>query len=71
MVTRTDDQLMSHLELQEYLGINGEELSKILPREEDNVIKSKIPYIKIGYKFYFPVNAIDKWLTKTEAETFR
>ncbi|MGB8000913.1 MAG: hypothetical protein WCF60_12595 [Anaerobacillus sp.] len=64
-------QLMSHLELKEYLGISDEQLEKILPKKDGNVIKSEIPYIQIGYQYYFPVKAIDKWLTETEAETFQ
>ncbi|KHE71793.1 hypothetical protein [Halobacillus sp. BBL2006] len=66
-----EDQLMNHLELKGYLGLSDEQLEKILPKKEDNVTKSKIPYIKIGYEYYFPVKAIDQWLTETEAETFR
>lgn len=69
--TVTEAQLMSHLELKEYLGINEEQLAKILPKKDGNVTTSKIPYIKIGYEYFFPVKAIDKWLTEAEAEIFR
>jgi hypothetical protein len=71
VVTPQEHQLLSHLELKEYLGINDEELEKILPKKEENVTTSEIPYVKIGYTTYFPVKAIDKWLTETEAETFQ
>ncbi|MFZ0476877.1 MAG: hypothetical protein WAM18_15540 [Halobacillus sp.] len=64
-------QLMGHLGLKSYLGINDEQLEKILPKKEGDDIKSEIPYIQIGYEYYFPVKAIDKWLTETEAETFK
>ncbi|WP_431803645.1 hypothetical protein [Halobacillus andaensis] len=64
-------QLMSHSELKEYLGISDEQLEKILPEKEDNVTKSKIPYIKIDHEYYFSVKAIDKWLTETEVENFQ
>ncbi|UOR12786.1 hypothetical protein [Halobacillus amylolyticus] len=69
--TKSEEQLMGHLELKEYLGVSGKQLEKILPKKDGNVTKSKIPYIKIGYEYYFLVKAIDKWLTETEAETFR
>ncbi|GEN52317.1 hypothetical protein HFA01_05790 [Halobacillus faecis] len=62
---------MSYLELQRYLSINDEQLEMVLPEKEGNVTKSNIPYIQFGYKYYFPVKAIDKWLTETEAETFK
>ncbi|MCA1057538.1 hypothetical protein LCL96_01230 [Rossellomorea aquimaris] len=71
VVTPQEHQLLNHLELKEYLGINDEQLEKILPKKEGNVTTSEIPYIKIGYTTYFPVKAIDKWLTETEAETFQ
>ncbi|UOR13707.1 hypothetical protein [Halobacillus amylolyticus] len=71
VVTDTNKQLMGHLELGEYLGINEEQLAKLLPKKDGNVTKSKIPYIQIGYEYYYPVKAIDKWLTEMESETFR
>ncbi|MCA1010534.1 helix-turn-helix domain-containing protein [Halobacillus halophilus] len=64
------DQLMTHLELQEYLGIKQEQLEKILPQKDGNVTKSQIPYIQIGYEYYFPVKAVDQWLEETEAASF-
>ncbi|WP_226577746.1 hypothetical protein [Halobacillus litoralis] len=67
----TEKQLMSHLELKQYLGITDEQLAKILPQEVDGVTKSSIPYIRIGYEYYFPVKAVDQWLTETEAIVFR
>ena len=70
MNTPQERQLLNHLELKEYLGISDEQLERILPRKDGDVIQSNIPYIKIGYEYYFPVKAIDKWLTETEAETF-
>ncbi len=71
VITNQEHQLLSHLELKEYLGINDEQLEKILPKKDGDVTTSEIPYIKIGYETYFPVKAIDKWLTETEAETFQ
>jgi hypothetical protein len=71
MVPPKEHQLLSHLELKDYLGINDEQLEKILPKKDGDVTTSEIPYIKIGYTTYFPVKAIDKWLTETEAETFQ
>ncbi|MFZ0368141.1 MAG: hypothetical protein WAM07_00900 [Halobacillus sp.] len=67
---RAKDQLMSHSELQEYLGIKQYQLEKILPQKEGNVTKSQIPYIQIGYEYYFPVKAVDQWLKETEAASF-
>ncbi|MCA0983507.1 helix-turn-helix domain-containing protein [Halobacillus yeomjeoni] len=66
-----DQQLMSPGELQQYLGIRDDQLAKILPKKDGDVVKSKLPYVKIGYEYYFPVKAIDKWLTETEAEVFK
>ena len=61
---------MSPIELKSYLGISDEELEKILPKRNGDDIESVIPYIKIGYQYYFPVEAIDKWLAETEAVAF-
>lgn len=71
VITPQNHQLLSHLELKEYLGINDKQLEKILPKRDGDVTTSEIPYIKIGYETYFPVKAIDKWLSETEAETFQ
>ena len=45
---------MSHLGLKSYLGINDEQLEKILPKKEGDDIKSEIPSIQIGYEYDFP-----------------
>ncbi|MGP4069977.1 helix-turn-helix domain-containing protein [Halobacillus sp. B29] len=67
---QTKDQLLSHSELQEYLGIKQDQVEKLLPKKEGNVTKSQIPYIQIGYEYYFPVKAVDLWLEETEAAIF-
>ncbi|MYL18744.1 hypothetical protein GLW04_02515 [Halobacillus litoralis] len=64
-------QLLSYLELQDYLGLSDEQIEKVLPKNEGDGVKSQIPYVKIGYEYYFPVKAVDKWLAETEAATFR
>ena len=69
VITPQEHQLLSPLELKEYLGLTDEQLVKILPKEDGDVTTSEIPYIKIGYQTYFPVKAIDKWLTEMKAET--
>ena len=71
MNSTEEPQLLSSMELQKYLGISDEELGKIYPKTEDGVVTSNIPYIKIGYEYYFPVKAIDRWLEETEGETFQ
>ncbi|MFI8685791.1 hypothetical protein [Rossellomorea sp. NPDC077527] len=71
VITPQEHQLLSYLELKEYLGISDEQLGKILPKNDGDITTSEIPYIKIGYETYFPVKAIDKWLTETEAQTFQ
>lgn len=63
-------QLMDPIELKSYLGISDEELEKILPKRNGDDIESVIPYIKIGYQYYFPVEAIDKWLAEADATAF-
>ncbi|KPL60977.1 hypothetical protein [Rossellomorea vietnamensis] len=64
-------QLLSSMELKDYLGISKEQLEMLYPRKEDDVIISEIPYIKMGYEYYFPVKAIDRWLEETEGKTFQ
>ena len=71
MNTTEQPQLMNGIELKRYLGINDEQLDMIYPKKEDGVVTSNIPYIKLGYEYYFPVKAIDRWLTDMEVETFR
>ncbi|MBN8191827.1 hypothetical protein JI667_06650 [Bacillus sp. NTK074B] len=71
MNTTEQPQLMNGLELKRYLGINDEQLNMIYPRKEDGVVTSNIPYIELGYEYYFPVKAIDRWLADMEVETFR
>ncbi|MBH0229104.1 helix-turn-helix domain-containing protein [Halobacillus yeomjeoni] len=66
-----DQQLMSPGELKQYLGIRDDQLAKILPKKDGDVVKSKLPYVKIGYEYYFPQKAVDKWLAETEAEVFQ
>ncbi|MBA2176154.1 helix-turn-helix domain-containing protein [Halobacillus locisalis] len=63
-------QLMSPIELKSYLGISDEELEKIMPKRNGDDIESIIPYIKIGYQYYFPVEAIDEWLAEADATAF-
>ncbi|WP_064090929.1 hypothetical protein [Rossellomorea aquimaris] len=65
-----EKQLLTQSELGSYLGVTDEELQMILPRIDENITTSSIPYIKIGTEFYFPVKAIDKWLLETEAIMF-
>ncbi|WP_082233020.1 DNA-binding protein [Halobacillus massiliensis] len=57
---------MSHIELQEYLGVSDEQFDKLLPENES---EREVPYIRIGHEYYYPVKAVDKWLTEIEAET--
>ncbi|UTE76680.1 helix-turn-helix domain-containing protein [Rossellomorea sp. KS-H15a] len=64
-------QLLSSTELKDYLGISDEQLELIYPRKEDDVVISEIPYIKMGYEYYFPVKAIDRWLEETEGKSFQ
>ncbi|QHE62516.1 hypothetical protein FHE72_16925 [Rossellomorea vietnamensis] len=64
-------QLLSSTELKDYLGISAEQLELIYPRKEDDVVISEIPYIKMGYEYYFPVKAIDRWLEVTEGKSFQ
>ncbi|MRH43541.1 hypothetical protein GH741_12710 [Aquibacillus halophilus] len=67
-----DTQLMSHMGLQEYLGIQDNELDLILPElDDEGRLNSKLPYIQIGSSIYFPVKAINNWLADVEAETFK
>ena len=69
MNSTEEPQLMSSMELKDYLGISDEQLEMVYPRKEDDVVKSEIPYIKMGYEYYFPVKAIDRWLEETEGKT--
>lgn len=64
-------QLLTQSELGKYLGITDEELLKIMPETNGNVTTSNVPYILIGEKYYFPIKAIDKWLTETEVKIFQ
>ncbi|MEI2666245.1 helix-turn-helix domain-containing protein [Rossellomorea sp. LJF3] len=71
MNSTEEPQLMSSTELKDYLGISDEQLEMIYPRKEDDVVISEIPYIKIGYEYYFPVKAINRWLEEAEGKTFQ
>lgn len=64
------NELMTAEELGIYLGISNSELEMILPKSKDELTQSMVPYIKIGFTYYFPVKAIDRWLTETEAIHF-
>ncbi|WGG44573.1 hypothetical protein [Rossellomorea sp. DA94] len=71
MNSTEEHQLMSSTELKDYLGITDEQLESIYPRKQDDVVISEIPYIKMGYEYYFPVKAIDRWLEETEGKSFQ
>jgi hypothetical protein len=46
-----------------YLGIEREELLRIISTKE-----SGIPYVKIGDKYIFSKNSLDKWLETVQLE---
>lgn len=46
-----------------YLGIDREELLRIISTKE-----SGIPYVKIGDKYIFTKNSLDKWLETVQIE---
>jgi hypothetical protein len=61
-------QLLTRSELSEYLGISEADIIKLGPQSAGlGVTKSLIPYVTIGNTTYYPVKAVDSWLTKTEA----
>ncbi|MFD2212678.1 hypothetical protein [Metabacillus endolithicus] len=66
----SDHALMTKNDLEVYLGLTDEEVSRLLPKAEDDVTASEIPYLLIGDTYYFPAKAIDKWLQETEARHF-
>ncbi|MDC3414408.1 helix-turn-helix domain-containing protein [Terrihalobacillus insolitus] len=61
METTHETLLLTQSELGDYLGITEEEIQMFI---SEDIIKSGIPYIKIGNEFYFSVKAIDKWLVE-------
>lgn len=61
------NQLLTRSELAQYLGISETAVDKLGPQSIGATTTSQIPYVKIGNTIYFPLKAIDSWLTKTEA----
>lgn len=63
-------QLLTTSELANYLGISETEVNKLGPQPSgQGTTTSVIPYIKIGNATYFPIKAVDTWLSKTESVT--
>jgi hypothetical protein len=71
--SKHQNQLLTRSELAEYLGISETDVDKLGPQsigtETITSTTSEIPYVKIGNTTYFPVKAIDSWLTKTGGVT--
>jgi hypothetical protein len=62
------NQLLTSLELADYLGLSIEEIQKLGPIPAgEGQLRSELPYMKIGNKYYFSKVAIDKWLLKTDS----
>ncbi|PGL68873.1 helix-turn-helix domain-containing protein [Bacillus sp. AFS055030] len=63
-------QLLTQSELVEYLGLSKEEIQKLTELSNgDGSYTSELPHIKIGYEFYYPKSAIDKWLLNVQVTT--
>ncbi|WP_307586450.1 helix-turn-helix domain-containing protein [Paenibacillus wynnii] len=61
-------QLLTHSEVAEYLGISEAEVDQLNPPLDGTAhASSEIPYVRIGDTTYFPVKAIDKWLSEIQA----
>jgi hypothetical protein len=62
------NQLLTRSELAKYLGISEPDVDKLAPQPAGlGATKSLIPYVTIGNTTYYPLKAVDSWLTKTEA----
>ncbi len=62
------NQLLTSLELADYLGLSIEEIQKLGPISAgEGQLRSELPYMKIGNKYYFSKVAIDKWLLITDS----
>lgn len=56
-------QIISLKQLSDILGISDSEIRKLI-RE------NKIPYFKIGYRYMFKVDSINKWIDRKENKNY-
>lgn len=56
-------QIISLKQLSDILGISDSEIRKLI-RE------NRIPYFKIGYRYMFKVDSINKWIDRKENKNY-